>query len=83
MGECETNEVSHLKILHYATKYVQTTSKMSTSMDDTKSDAFKPLTLLWFVDGLQPPTFRQHVQSKDFKTLHTINVYMLSYPINF
>ena len=68
MGKSDSNEFSYLKILQYSTKYMQPMDTILTSSDPAQRHDFKHLALLWFIDGLQLPTFRQHVLTQDVKS---------------
>ena len=85
MGKSDSNEFSHHNILLYSLKYMQTIDQLRTSIDPAQRNDLMQLALPWFIDGIQPPTFRQHVLTQDFKTLSAVNVYLMScqqFPVN-
>ena len=79
MEKSDTNEFSRLKMTQYAAKYLQTIVKMRATMDRAQQDALMQLALPWSDDGLQPPIFRQHVLTHDYKTLNAIYMYLDSF----
>ena len=85
MGKSDSNEFSHHNILLYSLKYMQTIDQLRTSIDPAQRNDLMQLALPWFIDGIQPPTFRQHVLTQDFKTLSAVIVYLMScqqFPVN-
>ena len=61
MGKTDSNEFSHHNILLYSLKYMQIIDQLRTSIDPAQRNDLMQLALPWFIDGIQPPTFRQHV----------------------